>query len=69
MCMYRLFEVGGETSLEFFCQKSDAAMFAFGSHTKKRPNNLTIGRMFDGHLYDAVRAESSLPSAGPNLRC
>mmetsp|Transcript_22064 Transcript_22064/g.61231 ORF Transcript_22064/g.61231 Transcript_22064/m.61231 type:complete len:328 (-) Transcript_22064:163-1146(-) len=50
----RPFEVGGETSLEFFCQKSDSAVFAFGSHSKKRPNNLTLGRMFDGHLYDMV---------------
>eukprot|EP00873_Tetraselmis_striata_P021920 jgi/Tetstr1/442184/TSEL_030335.t1 len=50
----RPFEVGGESSLEFFCQKSDAALFAFGSHTKKRPNNLVLGRIFDGHLYDMV---------------
>lgn len=50
----RPFEVGGETSLEFFCQKSDAAMFAFGTHSKKRPSDLILGRMFDGHLYDML---------------
>eukprot|EP00193_Tetraselmis_chui_P009408 CAMPEP_0177768912 /NCGR_PEP_ID=MMETSP0491_2-20121128/9999_1 /TAXON_ID=63592 /ORGANISM="Tetraselmis chuii, Strain PLY429" /LENGTH=322 /DNA_ID=CAMNT_0019285801 /DNA_START=188 /DNA_END=1156 /DNA_ORIENTATION=+ len=50
----RPFEVGGETSLEFFCQKSDAGAFAFGSHSKKRPDNLIMGRIFDGHLYDMV---------------
>lgn len=25
-----------------------------GSHTKKRPHNLVLGRFFDGHLYDAL---------------
>ncbi len=32
-----------ETSLEFFSVKNDAALFAYGSHSKKRPNNLVIG--------------------------
>jgi len=40
------------TSLEFLCTKADCALFALGSHTKKRPNNLVLGRMFDGHLMD-----------------
>ncbi|RWV95765.1 hypothetical protein GW17_00041577, partial [Ensete ventricosum] len=26
----------------------------FGSHSKKRPNNLVFGRMFDHHIYDLV---------------
>ncbi|RZS23359.1 hypothetical protein BHM03_00056271 [Ensete ventricosum] len=26
----------------------------FGSHSKKRPNNLVLGRMFDHHIYDLV---------------
>lgn len=26
----------------------------FGSHTKKRPNNLVIGRTYDHHIYDLV---------------
>lgn len=26
----------------------------FGSHSKKRPNNLVLGRMYDHHVYDLV---------------
>ncbi|KFM81104.1 Ribosome production factor 2-like protein, partial [Stegodyphus mimosarum] len=40
------------TSLEFFCQRSDASLFMFGSHNKKRPNNLIAGRVFDSHILD-----------------
>jgi len=39
-------------SLEFLCTKNDCSLFALGSHTKKRPNNLVLGRLFDGHLLD-----------------
>lgn len=50
----RPFEGGGEASLEFMCQKTDCSLFVFASHSKKRPNNLVLGRMFDHHLYDMV---------------
>ncbi|CAH9090284.1 unnamed protein product [Cuscuta europaea] len=50
----RPFESGGETSLEFFLQKSDCSIFVFGTHSKKRPNNLVIGRGYDHHIYDLV---------------
>ncbi|KAJ3448537.1 brix domain containing protein [Anaeramoeba flamelloides] len=43
-----------ETSLEFLCNKNDCGLFVFGSHTKKRPNNLIVGRVYDNHLYDMV---------------
>lgn len=57
--------MGGETSLEFFCRKSDAALFAYGTHSKKRPNNLILGRMFDGHLYDVVPPPPALNTSCP----
>ncbi|XP_042493402.1 ribosome production factor 2 homolog [Macadamia integrifolia] len=50
----RPFESGGETSLEFFSLKTDCSLFIFGSHSKKRPNNLVIGRTYDHHIYDLV---------------
>ncbi|KAM9356148.1 ribosome production factor 2 homolog [Pholidichthys leucotaenia] len=42
------------TSLEFFSKKTDCSLFLFGSHNKKRPNNLIFGRMFDFHVLDMV---------------
>jgi len=48
----RPFEDG--SSLEFFAQKNDASLIVFGSHSKKRPNNLTWIRMFDYHVLDMV---------------
>ncbi|XP_048496122.1 ribosome production factor 2 homolog isoform X1 [Beta vulgaris subsp. vulgaris] len=50
----RPFEAGGETNLEFFSQKTDCSLFLFGSHSKKRPDNLVIGRFYDHHVYDLV---------------
>ncbi|KAH7512106.1 ribosome production factor 2 homolog [Ziziphus jujuba] len=50
----RPFESGGETSLEFFSLKTDCSIFVFGSHSKKRPDNLVIGRTYDHHIYDLV---------------
>jgi ribosome production factor 2 len=38
--------------LEFLCQKNDASLFAFGTHSKKRPHNLVLGRMYDYKLLD-----------------
>ncbi|KAJ6224742.1 hypothetical protein RDWZM_003287 [Blomia tropicalis] len=40
------------TKIEFISQKNDCALFAYISHSKKRPNNLIMGRTFDGHVLD-----------------
>lgn len=47
-------EAGGEVPLEFLCQKNECGMFAVASHTKKRPHNVVLGRMFDYHTYDQI---------------
>lgn len=42
---------------------SETSLFCFGNHTKKRPNSIIIGRMFDYHLLDMV--EFSVESYKP----
>ena len=48
------FEPGGETPLERHGDKANCSLFAVGSHTKKRPDNLVLGRLYDFRLYDMV---------------
>eukprot|EP00889_Picochlorum_renovo_P004398 jgi/Picre1/31428/NNA_006780.t1 len=48
------FESGGEVELENFSSKSDCSLFILGNHTKKRPNNIILGRMYDYKLYDMM---------------
>ena len=38
--------------LENQAVKYDCSLFAVGSHQKKRPDNLVLGRTFDGHILD-----------------
>ncbi|XP_023027548.1 ribosome production factor 2-like protein Non3 [Leptinotarsa decemlineata] len=40
--------------VENFCKKHDTSLFLMGSHSKKRPDNLVIGRMFDYSLLDMI---------------
>lgn len=51
----RPFEAGGEMGLEAHCARNNCSLFALGSHQKKRPHNLVLGRLFDFRLYDMVR--------------
>ena len=46
--------IDDETSVEKFCLKTGSSNFVAGSHSKKRPCNLTFGRLFDGQVLDAV---------------
>jgi len=41
-------------SLEFLAKKNDCSLVAFGSHSKKRPNALTLVRMFDYKVLEMV---------------
>lgn len=43
-----------ETSIEFFCNKNECGLFTLASHSKKRPNNVVFGRVFDNQLLDMV---------------
>jgi ribosome production factor 2 len=40
------------SSLEFWAQKNDTSLFLIGQTTKKRPNGLTLARMYDGKVLD-----------------
>ena len=50
----RPFETGGEGGLEFLCHKADCSLFCLANHSKKRPHNLVLGRMFDFKLLDML---------------
>jgi ribosome production factor 2 len=42
------------TSLEFFAQKNDASLMMLGHHSKKRPNAITMVRLFDYKVLDML---------------
>jgi ribosome production factor 2 len=42
------------SSLEFWAQKNDASLFVVAQSTKKRPDNLTFARTFNGRLLDML---------------
>ncbi|RMZ89608.1 hypothetical protein DV736_g3150, partial [Chaetothyriales sp. CBS 134916] len=41
-------------SLEFLALKNDCGLVVFGTSSKKRPNNITVLRIFDGKVLDMV---------------
>jgi ribosome production factor 2 len=46
-----------ETMLCKLSQKFDSSLFAFGSNSKKRPNSLIFGRMYDHQMLDMVEMQ------------
>ncbi|EXJ88271.1 valyl-tRNA synthetase [Capronia coronata CBS 617.96] len=53
------------TSLEFLAQKNECGVVVFGTHSKKRPNNITVARMFDGKVLDIVEFLLLVPEDQP----
>lgn len=48
------FEAGSELTLQNYCKKLDTGLFVVASTTKKRPNNLVFGRVFDAQILDML---------------
>lgn len=48
-----------EVQIENIANKHNCSLFMFGSNTKKRPNNLVIGRIHDSHMLDMFEFECS----------
>lgn len=42
------------SKLERWCKKMDMSLFLFGSHNKKRPDNLVFGRLHDYNMLDMI---------------
>ncbi|XP_028042108.1 ribosome production factor 2 homolog [Bombyx mandarina] len=40
--------------IEKLCYKKEAALFGVGSHSKKRPHNIVLGRTFDYGILDMI---------------
>jgi ribosome production factor 2 len=40
------------SGFEYFGEKNDCSLIVMGSHNKKRPDNLVLARLYDGHILD-----------------
>jgi ribosome production factor 2 len=53
------------SSVEFLCKANDASLFSYVSHSKKRPQNLVMGRLFDFQILDMIELSVDGPSFKP----
>ncbi|ETI26285.1 hypothetical protein G647_03062 [Cladophialophora carrionii CBS 160.54] len=49
-------------SLEFLAGKNECGVVVFGAHSKKRPNNLTVLRIYNGKVLDMVELLLLVPT-------
>lgn len=49
-----LFPFENAEVVEKYVAQKDASLFVIGSNSKKRPNNLIVGRMFDSEILDLL---------------
>ncbi len=54
-----------ETQLEFLAECNDTSLFMYVSDSKKRPDNVVLGRLFDHHVLDMIElgVDAYLPMA------
>ncbi|OAP63635.1 hypothetical protein AYL99_02862 [Fonsecaea erecta] len=52
-------------SLEFLAGKNECGVVVFGTHSKKRPNNITVLRIYDGKLLDMIELLLLVPTDEP----
>ena len=43
-----------QAQLETLLSKNDSHLFMFGSHSKKRPDNIIMGRVYDSQILDMI---------------
>lgn len=55
--------------IEQLSLKTDCSLFALGTHQKKRPNNLVLGRCFSGHILDMFEFCVNNYSPMHNFKC
>ena len=41
-----------DASFRFLCEKNNSSLFVLGSHSKKRPDNMILARMFEFNVLD-----------------
>lgn len=51
---HEIYPFDNREELEKVCKKTEASLFLFGSHNKKRPNNIIIGRTYEHNILDMV---------------